>query len=397
MKSRIFQVSSTLWINGFTIGLTYFCISSLSTLIGADLGYSDAQLSILFSLPTFMFVVCGWFPGLVVDRIGVRISTPVVFIFVWIPALLKLFVSSYFLFAALTVAQSLGIMLLMPTVTKGVKLLDPPQSARVLGLVNTGMSIGTFATHTFALSIARQLSDSWKNAVVVFLLVTLALEVISLPLFYSVKPPLPSGRENVRDASKGVGLFAESSENKAILIGLSVMFFGSFGISFALNNWLPKLLTYNGFTAESSAASASMYSLASLCASVVISLIFPRLAEKTKLAIPAIGTVTAALLLMLVVPGDLSARVLSFILGFVLGFLQFLVQFQIVCNSDPTNVGKYTSFLFCIGDLGATLSILGVGLIPETAYVGKILFIAAFAVPAIIGCIWMQKSAKTNV
>ena len=397
MKQRIFRSSAALWVNSFTIGLMYFSISSLSTLIGKDLGFSDAQLSILFSLPTFAYIVTGWLPGSVVDRLGKRKSIVLVFILLWIPAFLKLTTANYAVFVVLTVIQSAGILLSAPSNSKTVKELDIPNFAKVLGLVNTGMTIGTWCTHTFALKLAGS-TGSWKGATLIFLAVTLLLGTIALFLLLTLretKQEKPAEMpESQTKPGKKQGLFSGTKEQNLVLIGIAVLYFGTLATSFALNNWLPKLLTYGGFSASDSALSASMFALGSLLSTVAIPFLFPNSLRKSAFSIPSSVFTIGLLVLLLFLKAPAAALAAALLLGVLSGFLQIMVQYQIVENCSSKLAGQYSSFVFFVGNTGATISILGVGMIPETMFAGKILFISLFSLVSVAGGLILLSQAK---
>lgn len=350
---KTFKTFSILWINNFTIGLTYFSISSLSTLISADLGFSDAQLSILFSLPTFAFMIGMWFPGAIVDALGYRRSIPLVFCLTWLPSVFKLFTRNFTVFALLTVLQSCGILLASPTTSKTVKDLQFPQPGKILGVVNTGMTIGTWCSHTFSLRLAESLSG-WKGASFLYLAITFLLGGLGLLLMFSEKAAVSNEQKTAQPyivsvskekAARVFSLFAGSRRYKVILLSLAAIYFSNLAVSFSLNNWLPKLLTYGGFPAQVSASAASFFALGSMCSAILVPFLLPQLLERSQYIAPIsiLGSILLSSLAFIQLAW--AAVTISLALGILIGIIQLVVICKIVENSHQEAL---VCILFCV-------------------------------------------------
>lgn len=377
----------------------YFSIASMAVLISEDLGFTDLQLSILFSLPTFSFIVAAWFPGLIVDKIGVRVTIPATFLLIWLASFFKIYSNSFELFVILTIFQSIGILLAGPSTSKTVKQLDTTESGKILSIINAGMMIGAWTTHTFSLRLVVLLG-SWQNVTLFYLCITAILGVISLGLMFKTETKLEKIvyiNEPEIMSSNFLSLFVGTKRYKMILIALSTIFFGMFSVSFALSNWFPRLLTDGGFSLKIAAQAASFLTFGSVFTSIFITFALPGLLNNYVFPVYVAGLGAILLISFIFIKQVWIILLISIIIGAIIGVTQLIVQYQIVLNSTASNVGKYSSFILFVADIGATIAIYGIGVIPETMFAAKILFVASFFMVSLVGGIILKIQSKTTI
>lgn len=384
----------SLWCMNFTIGILFFSLASLSPVFSSELGFSDAQLSVLFSLPNFIFVFLGWLPGIFADKAGPGKTMTIGFTLITAPALVRVLLPTYTMFLATTFIQSLGIALTSPVSSIMIKSLDLEDNSKAVGIVNTGMTVGTWVSHLSAYRLAC-LTGSWKFAVSLFFIISAVMGILSTIFVcrHSTHHPLrlAAGKDTKLTAGRAP---AVTIDTKKITVALCLINFGILGASFAINNWLPLLLTYKSFTVGFATSCSSLYSMGSFVITFAMPFVYAKSLDNSAITIPsALAIVAALLLLSATSSAQISAAVVLFE-GLAIGFVQLLVQYQIVENAPADNAGKYSSKITCAGNLGASISVIAVGMISGGGYVSKIIIICIFPILVVIGGAILTKSFK---
>jgi len=70
------------------------------------------------------------------------------------------------------------------------------------------------------------------------------------------------------------------------------------------------------------------------------------------------------------------------------------VQYEVIINASASVAGKYSSFVYFMWNIGATISIVGVGRFPAQMFAGKIAFLSLFPLVAAIGGLIIKLQQK---
>lgn len=375
---RVIQATFLAWSNNFIVGILFFALSSMAVPISQDMQLSQGQMGLLFALPCIIIACGGGLPGLLVDRLGPG-SIWISFGLTWLGAMGLVFCRSWATLLLLVLLESMGITLGMPASNAIIKRLGRKDYEKLLGIVGTGMSIGTWATHSSALRLLAHWGD-WRWVLLLFGGVTLALGAINLllwrrnPLWGEATVPTPA-KQDCRADKAGL-----DRRNLSLLFTL---YFGIMGISFAMNSWLPAILTMKGFDGVFAGSCAAIYTVGSFLCSLAVPFLAGRVLLKKALA-PAASLLLVGLIAAVMGAGGKSiVYAASLFAGMLVGYLSLYTQYHALGRAPANSPGKFMAVVNSGGNLGAVIAILGVGVLSSN--MEQLFFIAAFAIIAAAG------------
>lgn len=391
MKTRIdrnlLKIVSMLFLVNLASGIFYFSTSSLSPLIANDLHFTDAQLAVLFSIPSLGYAVLLDLPGRFVDLFSEKRSVILAYGLICLSGLLKIFSRSYAVFVVSTVCLTAGMVISLPASKSIIKGLNTPHFEKLVVFSNLGMTIGNWVSHTLSMPLADSL-QGWRGAYAVYGIVMLALgSLCCVKMLSGLKnhqvAPMEVRTQEQKTASRG---------SAGIKLILMLLLFGVYGQSFAMNSWMPKMLTARGFDADAAGFSASLYSFGLLAVTIGITFFFPKLMNNKKWMAVAGVTTLPLLALIGLLRASAGIYAVSLMIGLAVGVQELYTQCLIVECSPKKDTAKFISAVYCAGNIGSLASINLIGAIPSSAFYGKIVCVMSFTLLFLVGCFLLRRS-----
>jgi len=178
---------------GFSMFTPMFCVPPMAHIIREELILSNAQVSLLFSIPVIMLVVFAIPGGILADRIGVRKAAGIGGIVIIVGSLLRGTSTSFETLLAFTCLYGVGFGLVYPNLPKLVGAWFPPQKvglARgISGIYITGMTTGCALPVAITLPLVFPITNTFQGTIYIW---TIPAIVATILWWAIVKEPSPN-------------------------------------------------------------------------------------------------------------------------------------------------------------------------------------------------------------
>lgn len=382
-SSRLIWIGLICWLTEFAVGVSFFSIPPLINEIKESFAISNAEVGLLMAIPNMAFVVFSISIGIFVDKWGSYKSNLISLCLMGIPGILKGLSVNYFQFFVLTSIQSLGVVIVRPTINKMIKSKFPKQHhGKGLGMVSTGMASGII----FVFFLTPLLNIFWKWIILFYSFIPLLVLVIYLNNRSLLK-------SSDRLIEKHFGFSSLIIKDwRVYYVGL--FYFVTTLTYFGLTNWLPQFLQQEEFLFQPSWASALMI-FTGIFSAIFILFIFDWIKNKMffiKLVVIGLGL---SVYCLIKVPGIYKIFIIV-LLGVFNGPIRpMLNTLAIDLVKKGQEIGKITGLLLTLANIGGFLGIWLIGLIKDSTqffYSGFILLAFFSVIAAIIPIkLWNKK------
>jgi len=382
-SSRLIWIGLICWLTEFAVGVSFFSIPPLINEIKESFAISNAEVGLLMAIPNIAFVVFSIFIGVFVDKWGSYKSSLISLCLMGIPGILKGLSANYFQFITLTSIQSLGVIIVRPTINKMIKSKFPKQHyGKGLGMVSTGMASGII----FVFFLTPLINIFWKWIILFYAFIPLLILIIYL----NNRSLLESSDRSI-EKHFGFSSFI-IKDWRVYYVGL--FYFITTLTYFSLTNWLPQFLQQEEFLFQPSWASALMI-FTGIFSAIFILFIFDWIKNKmffVKLIVIGLGL---SVYCLIKVPGIYKIFIIA-LLGIFNGPIRpMLNTLSIDLVKKGQEIGKITGLLLTLANIGGFLGVWLIGLIKDSTqsfYSGFILLALFSVIAAIIPIkLWNEK------
>jgi len=382
-SSRLIWIGLICWLSEFAVGVSFFSIPPLINEIKESFAISNAEVGLLMAIPNIAFVVFSIFIGIFVDKWGSYKSSLISLCLMGIPGILKGLSANYFQFFILTSIQSLGAVIVRPTINKMIKSKFPKQHyGKGLGMVSTGMASGII----FVFLFTPLIKIFWKWIILFYSFIPLLVLII-----YLNNRSLLESSDRLIEKHFGFSSLI-IKDWRVYYVGL--FYFVTTLTYFGLTNWLPQFLQQEEFLFQPSWASALMI-FTGIFSAIFIPFIFDWIKNKmffVKLIVIGLGL---SVYYLIKVPGIYKIFIIA-LLGIFNGPIRpMLNTLAIDLVKKGQEIGKITGLLLTLANIGGFLGVWLIGLIKDSTqsfYSGFILLTFFLVIAAIIPIkLWNEK------
>lgn len=329
-----------------SINVTSFSISPITGIVKEDFAVTYADVGLLFSIPTLIFVIFSVPGGILADLLGVKKVGGLGAIIMGISSTLRWLSPDFLTLLLFSSIFAVGWGITFPTLPKLISGWFP---RRLLGTASgiyvMGMPIG--GTITLALTLPLLFSlGGWKNALLVWGLLALAAAAVWWALVKSnpSTKTQPQSQHHSSHFSRGVW------KNRNLWIASTILFMANV-IFFTELGWLPLFFTERGLDSVLAALMVSTLTLGNIVGITSI----PSLSDKIGLRKPFLAgfslllAITGyALLLTPAYYGWILLPLLGICIAAAFSF-SFILPVELAKTSA---VGSATGMVFSVGFLG---------------------------------------------
>jgi cyanate permease len=353
-SSRLIWIGLICWLSEFAVGVSFFSIPPLINEIKESFAISNAEVGLLIAIPSIVFVVFSIFIGVFVDKWGSYKSSLISLCLMGILGILKGLSVNYFQFFILTSIQSLGVVIVRPTINKMIKSKFPKQHyGKGLGIVSTGMASGII----FVFFLTPLIKIYWKWIILFYSFVPLFVLII-----YLNNRSLLESRDRLIEKHFGFSSLI-IKDWRVYYVGL--FYFVTTLTYFGLTSWLPQYLQQEEFLFQPSWASSLMI-LTGIFSAIFIPFIFDWIKNKmffVKLIVIGLGL---SVYCLIKVPGIYKIFIIA-LLGIFNGPVRpMLNTLAIDLVKKGQEIGKITGLLLTLANIGSFLGAWLIGLIKDS-------------------------------
>jgi len=347
---------------GFSMFAPMFCVPPITHIIREELVLSNAQVSLLFSIPVIMLVLFAVPGGILADRIGVRKAAGISAIVLIVGSLLRGTSTSFETFLAFTCLYGGGFGLVYPNLPKLVSAWFPPQKvglARgISGIYITGMTTGCALPVAITLPLVFPITNTFQGIIYIW---TIPAVVATILWWAIVKEPSSSIQSQEAGERVKPSFLVWRSRN--LWLVASIFFIVNFHF-FTWSGWAPTLLMMKGAQPDL----AALITSAVIWASIPGTLLIPWASHMLGLRKPFLWG--SAIVLALISWGAIYLSVpffwfLMVIAGICIGG-SFAISLALPAEIVPKDsVGTASGMVISIGHIGGFIGPLLAGYIMD--------------------------------
>ncbi len=249
----------------FAMFVPIFCLPPMVHIIREELVLSNAQVSLLFSLPVIMLAVIAIPGGILADRIGVRKAAGIGAIVMIVGSLLRGTSTSFETLLVFTCLYGVGYGLVYPNLPKLVGAWFPHEKVGLAtGIYSTGITTGCALPLAITLPLVFPVTNTFQGAIYIW---TIPIIVATILWWAIVKEPSPSIQsQEASERFKPAYVVWRSRDLWLVSFMLFVVTFNFFTWS----GWAPELLMMKGAPPNLAALITSTISWAAVPAGFLI-------------------------------------------------------------------------------------------------------------------------------
>lgn len=352
------------WLIYFCFGLISFSLAPLVTLIMKDLNLTYTEVGFIAGAWPLMFIIFSYPEGYIIDRLGVKKSLALGIFLISVSSIFRGLASDFFSLFTPTAFFGIGA----PMISIGLpKLVSTWFSGKERGIASgiyyTGVSSGTAFSLGATNSIILPFMGTWKNCFFLYGFVGLVITIIWIR--FARSRPEYSSAERTGGNRKTWKTMVELLRHRNILLTVIV---GSttFITVHSLNNWLPKILESQMFTAVMAGYIAAIFSLFRILGSLII----PRLSYSIgsrKISVSVILIMTASSVFFIASAFETLLWLGIITIGFCMGALTpiLLTILMDMPEVGSKYMGSAGGLFFSIGEVGGIIGPVLIGFLKD--------------------------------
>jgi cyanate permease len=381
------------WLIYFSFGLISTSIAPLVAPIMLDLDLSYTQMGIITGTWQLMYILTAQPLGMMIDNLGVYKSLFLGSLLISVSSLIRAFVTGFWgLFASVALFGFGG-----PLVSIGTpKLISiwfmGEERGTASGINASGSSVGSVTALAFTNSVILPSVGNWRGVflgygflgvILTFIWVILGRRTPPLEIQQTIQLP---EKENMRKK-----LSLHEYRDIWIIVGIGVV---SFFTIHALNNWLPSMLEFRGFSPSQAGYATSIMTLSGIFGSLVV----PRASYKVNSRKMLLATLLSTLGVSILLTGLGGSVYLWFGListGFMMRALTplLLLMFMEMPEVGSEHMGFVGGLYFSLGEIGGFLGPFMMGYLRDLtgSFIFGIYVLTLVALSAMITLPFMRK------
>ena len=250
---------------GFSMFVPMFCIPPMAHIIRDELVLSNAQVSMLFSIPIIMLAVFAIPGGILADRIGIRKAAGAGVILLIVGSLLRGASTSFETLLAFTCLYGVGFALVFPNLPKLVGVWFPPEKVGLAtGIYTTGIMSGSALSLAITLPLVFPITNNFQDTIYI-----LTIPAIIAAILWWVIVNEPSTDIQSQQVSERAKPSYKVWRSKELWLVTSIFFLINFH-ALTWSGWAPTLLITKGAIPNLAALIASTFLWANLSAVFLI-------------------------------------------------------------------------------------------------------------------------------
>lgn len=366
------------FLTSLTVHLLLFSYSQLKEPIILEMQLTYAEAGFIFSMSMLALILIRIPWGLVIDRLGSRISLGLALSLLGIFGLLRGLAVNYETLLLFQLFMGVGVAATMPCFPKLVSAWFPPEKAGfAIGVIFSGYAIGDI----IVLSVTPNLLTwhvGWRNIFLVFGI--WALILTGLWWILAKEPKQNYTTRDVREANSSSSL----TKNFAMLLGvkqvwlLTGLYFCASACYDTLLVWLPSILEAKGFQLTTAGLITSMLPLGFLIASFGVGSLSDRVGMR-KPFILVLGLVSGPAIYAAGTLQGPAVWFFAFVIGLcTIGVLTIVLTLPVELPQTATFVGSAVGIISSIGNVGSFFMPTIVGHIKDVtgSFLGAMLLFA---------------------
>jgi len=366
------------FLTSLTVHLLLFSYSQLKEPIILEMQLTYAEAGFIFSMSMLALILIRIPWGLVIDRLGSRISLGLALSLLGIFGLLRGLAVNYETLLLFQLFMGVGIAATMPCFPKLVSEWFPPEKAAfAIGVIFSGYAIGDI----IVLSVTPSLLTwhfGWRNIFLVFGI--WAMILTGLWWILAKEPEQNYTTRDVRKANSSSSLtknFAMLLRVKQIWL-LTGLYFCASACYDTLLVWLPSILEAKGFQSTIAGLITSMLPLGFLIASFGVGSLSDRVGMR-KPFILVLGLVSGPAIYAAGTLQGSAVWFFAFVIGLcTIGVLTIVLTLPVELPKTATFVGSAVGIISSIGNVGSFFMPTIVGHIKDVtgSFLGAMLLFA---------------------
>lgn len=253
------------WLTVVSINATSFSIAPITNLVKDDFAVSYADVGLLFSIPTLIFVLFSVPGGIMADRIGVRKAGGIGAIIMGVSSVLRASSPSFAALLLFTLIFAIGYGIAFPSLPKIVSEWFPKRLlGTASGIYAMGFPLGATATLALTLPLHFFLGG-WRNA----LLVWGFLALVTAAFWWAFVKANPARTSQASSQPRSSYLPRGVWRNRNLWTAAIILFMSTV-IFFVEASWLPVFFTERGLDPTLAAIMVSTLTLGNLAGTSLI-------------------------------------------------------------------------------------------------------------------------------
>jgi CP family cyanate transporter-like MFS transporter len=342
-------MAAVTWLMLYSLGASWFCFTSMTTPIMADLGMTLEQVGFLVALVPLALVILCIPGGLFADRFGVRSTVVIGGLIMGVFGLLRGFATNLLTLGATMFLCGVGYSIAYPNLPKVTGLWFPHKEyALASGVMFTGMEAGIASSFMLTPVVLLPLTGSWQGVfivvgilslIVTFIWILLARERPSNLAADRPESSLPSIKQGV---PFGKSLSTVISNRHMWTLMLTCLFL--LAPQIALLAFLQTMLAGRGMDSANAGLIASMISWFMIPGSFIM----PMISDRVKLRKPFIWATSIAAAVALYCTGTVMGFPLwisVIVYGFLIGGMAPIIlamPVELMGESYSATAGGFT-------------------------------------------------------
>jgi nitrate/nitrite transporter NarK len=381
MRSRLLPTLMLIlaFLSSLTLHLLLFSYSQLKETIRLEMHLSYAEVGFIFSVSVLALILLRIPWGLLIDRIGFKISLGAALTLMGISGLLRGFASNYAILLVFQLLLGIGFAAIMPSMSKIASAWFPPQKAGfAIGVAISGFAVGDIIGLSATPYLLTWLGG-WRNVFLVYGLWAVLLAVVWWVLAKENETHGSSTETKLTPNSSITKNLAALLKVKQIWLLTGLYFCASVCYDTFLL-WLPSILGAEGVSSITAGLITSMLPLGFIFASFIVSSLSDRVGLR-KPFILVLGLVSGPVVYAAGTLQGLGVWFFAFVLGLCsIGVLTLAITMPVEHQQTAVFVGSAVGIISSFGNLGSFLMPTVMGFVKDVtgSFLWSVLILAVF-------------------
>ena len=388
-----------IWLVNFAILFAFIKVFEIPSMIPVfvdELQISYAQAGLFMTAYTVIRCLASLPAGSVTDRWGAAPVISVCLLCVGLLGILGTFGDNYHILLALRVLVSIGIAVIFIAAVDAIPKYMPPEDVgKGIGYINGSLNVGI----ALAMFMTPILADvlGWRWTARAYSFSFLLLFIVSIPLLKNLPKPAGPGKPEAGAASITIAGLLRNPSVMLLAFGACILFVELYGVL----TWVPVFLdeVYR-YTPAEIGASATMFGIAAIPASIITGLLCTNLRRIVLLCVTG-GILACAGILILMGASTLPLWLtVSVIIMITWGHSQVIVSIMSIAAMivPPHSSGKALGVIFTFGYAGSILGSYSGGYLLERTghYDPAFLLFSTSAIISIIAMLAVSRILHNN-
>jgi cyanate permease len=346
------SVLSLGWLIYFSFGLINTAIAPLVSEIMIELSLNYTQMGVLMGAWQLIYIFSAQPLGLLIDRLGVRLSLLIGVIIISTSSILRGMATGFGDLFAYIALFGLGGPLISIGTPKLISIwFQGKERGTASGINATGPILGNIIALSITNSQVLPLVGSWRR---VFFLYGVIGYIVTLLWFLFGKTGKKETKDTVEQVKTGTGKLSFFSLLKHkeiwVLVWVGIVYFFS---THGIKNWMPKILELKGYSPENAGYATSLLSIMGLLGSLTV----PRLSHSIrskKLTITLVLLLSSVGILFIALSQGSFLYLGILLVGYSVRSIMPLLTLTLMDINfiGTTNFGAAGGLLFSVGELG---------------------------------------------